>query len=122
MLTGEGSLRVCAYRGRESEGDPGERVCLQGKGVWGRPRRTCVLTGEGGLVDFTSINRSCWLCAGLAKKRAMLGVGYSPTLSQLLKEAKTEGAVARQVGEGGEQDSTHSPPNYSRFFDEYHGM
>lgn len=52
----------------------------------------------------------------------MLGVGSSPTLSQLLKEAKTEGAVARQVVEGGEQDSTQVAPNYSRFFDEYHGM
>lgn len=52
----------------------------------------------------------------------MLGVGPSSTLSQLLKEAKTEGAAARLVGEGEELDSTHSPPNYSRLFDEYHGV
>lgn len=58
----------------------------------------------------------------LVNKRAMLGVGPSSTLSQLLKEAKTEGAAARLVGEGEELDSTHSPPNYSRLFDEYHGV
>lgn len=61
------------------------------------------------------------MCAGLVNKRAMLGVGPSSTLSQLLKEAKIEGA-ARLVGEGEELDFTHSPLNYSRLFDEYHGM
>jgi hypothetical protein len=50
-------------------------------------------------------------------------VGPSPTLSQLLKQAKTEGAAALIPGEGGElDDPSQMPPNYSRFFEEYHGM
>lgn len=61
------------------------------------------------------------LCTGLAKKRAMLGVGPSPTLLQLLKEAKTEGAAQIVGGGGGELDSAPVPLNYSRLFDEYHG-
>ena len=55
---------------------------------------------------------------GLTKKRAMLGVGSSPTLSQLLKEAKSD--VAAMAGEG-DADSAPLPLSYSRFFDEYHG-
>ena len=58
---------------------------------------------------------------GLTKKRAMLGVGPSPTLSQLLKEAKSaKSNVAAAASEGG-ADSTPLPLNYSRLFDEYHG-
>ena len=49
----------------------------------------------------------------------MLGVGSSPTLSQLLKEAKAEGALRAVAGE--EVESGHTPLNYSRLFDEYHG-
>ena len=46
----------------------------------------------------------------------MLGVGPSPTLSQLLKEAKSE--VAAQAVEGADAPC---PLTYSRLFDEYHG-
>ncbi len=51
---------------------------------------------------------------GLAKKRALLGVGEAPTLSQLLTEAKAEVVV-------GEVDSAPCPLSYSRLFDDYHG-
>ncbi len=50
----------------------------------------------------------------------MLGVGPSSTLSQLLKEAKSE--VAPQAVEGGDSDSARLPLSYSRLFDEYHGV
>lgn len=59
-------------------------------------------------------------CAGLVRKRALLGVAPAPTLSQLLKEAKSE--EASPVVRDGELDSTSNPLNYSRLFDEYHGM
>ena len=49
----------------------------------------------------------------------MLGMGASPSLSQLLKEAKAEGS-ARAV-EGGEDFASAGPLNYSRLFEEYHG-
>lgn len=52
---------------------------------------------------------------GLAKKRALLGVGEAPTLSQLLTEAKAEVVV-------GEVDSAPCPLSYSRLFDDYHGV
>lgn len=58
---------------------------------------------------------------GLAKKRAMLGVGSSPTLSQLLKEAKAAEAVASESKAGGELEDAQIPLSYSRLFDEYHG-
>lgn len=54
---------------------------------------------------------------GLAKKRAMLGVGPSPTLTQLLKEAKAA-EVVTESEVGGE---AQVPLSYSRLFDEYHG-
>lgn len=60
------------------------------------------------------------MCSGLAKKRAMLGVGPSPTLSQLLKEAKAAEVVG-QTEEREGLEATQVPLNYSKLFDEYHG-
>ena len=47
-------------------------------------------------------------------------MGPSPTLSQLLKEAKASESVGE--GKAGEGGSDEGPPlSYSRLFDEYHG-
>ena len=58
---------------------------------------------------------------GLAKKRAMLGVGASPSLSQLLLEAKAEASARAAQREGGMEESSTGPLNYSRLFEEYNG-
>lgn len=55
---------------------------------------------------------------GLQKKRALLPGQGAPTLSQLLQEAKN-----RPETSGEEHTSdTQTPLNYSRLFDEYHGV
>lgn len=46
-------------------------------------------------------------------------MGPSPSLSQLLKEAKAESAAAQAVS--GDVDTGPLPLTYSRLFDEYHG-
>ena len=61
------------------------------------------------------------LHVGLARKKAMLGMGPSSTLSQLLLEAKAEGAAREAAAREGDTESTSTPLNYSRLFDEYHG-
>ena len=48
-------------------------------------------------------------------------MGSSPTLSQLLKEAKAAEVVVRSEEGGGEVDTSPAPLNYSKLFDEYHG-
>ncbi len=65
---------------------------------------------------------SCfYILEGLARKRAMLGMGASPSLSQLLMEAKAEGSARVAEQERGEAESTAATLNYSRLFEEYHG-
>jgi len=59
--------------------------------------------------------------SGLARKRAMLGMGASPSLSQLLMEAKAEGSARAAVEGGCEDFASAGPLNYSRLFEEYHG-
>lgn len=61
-----------------------------------------------------------FLHVGLRGKRSMLGgTGSSPTLSQLLQEAKAESEAASKIQEG--DDSNQQPLTYSRLFDEYQG-
>ena len=57
---------------------------------------------------------------GLREKRSMIGGGKTPTLSELLREAKadSEGQGAKGSEASGDE---HTPLTYSRLFDEYKG-
>ena len=48
----------------------------------------------------------------------MIGGGKTPTLSQLLREAKAD---SEERGEGAEVKGEQTPLSYSRLFDEYKG-
>ena len=52
------------------------------------------------------------------EKRAMVGGGQAPTLSQLLREAKAD---SEEKGEGAKVTNEQILLSYSRLFDEYKG-
>lgn len=53
---------------------------------------------------------------GLREKRSMIGGGKTPTLSELLREAKADSEGQTKSGE-----AEQAPLTYSRLFDEYKG-
>lgn len=59
--------------------------------------------------------------AGLREKRSMMGGGKTPTLSELLQEAKADSEGQGRSGETSGAGGEHTPLTYSRLFDEYKG-
>ena len=73
-------------------------------------------------VNVHILHRHCYpnqlIHTGLSKRVILTGPS-SPTLSQLLKEAKNTPTLST---EGGGEDEGEAPLTYSRLFDEYHGV
>lgn len=63
-------------------------------------------------------NLIMYMYIGLKEKRALISGGKTPTLSELLREAKAD---TDEQAKGGGASDEQAPLSYSRLFDEYKG-